>query len=376
MSQYKKGKPFHDDNVGIHKLDQQAYNSLPDLVKKKAKEQNNPVKRSQLFEIIQDQAVQSNLRRGGNGITANIKDIRTVDSIIKDSGAIRIEKGQTTTLARKREASDLRNFWVTCVMNECYAEGKDPHMIGNFDATQFHVSFNNNQEELVKIVEIQKNNDNDTPTTQCEESILDLFVKYICMANAVGKLATPVFLIADPDLEEDDFGAYLIGGLSYSNDANSVGWLCFCKSRSGNHQFFEWFFQVLVNDFASTSQRELVINEEGNNSGPDDDDSFFMVCDGEEVQIAALLKEDVANALDENKVDIVGKGAASCSGTVGNALDRSHLFKASKKVLMMEKKCKTLNPIDFSDASLNNAIIKKIKEKQPNITLKPNFEIM
>ena len=54
MSQYKKGKPFHDDNVGIHKLDQQAYNSLPDLVKKKAKEQNNPVKRSQLFEIIQD----------------------------------------------------------------------------------------------------------------------------------------------------------------------------------------------------------------------------------------------------------------------------------------------------------------------------------
>ena len=51
-----------------------------------------------------------------------------------------------------------------------------------------------------------------------------------------------------------------------------------------------------------------------------------------------------------------------------NALDRSHLFKASKKVLMMEKKCKTLNPIDFSDASLNNAIIKKIKEKQPNIT--------
>eukprot|EP01038_Epipyxis_sp_PR26KG_P004102 gene4102-5852_t len=129
MKIYHSGKPFSDDNVHLNKLDTQAYIDLPELVKKKEKEQKNPIVRSQLIDIIQHLAVQTDLRRGGNGINVKIVDSRTIDRIIKDSRVLRCEKGQSTTMARNRESLDVRNFWVTHVMNECYAENKDPHLI-------------------------------------------------------------------------------------------------------------------------------------------------------------------------------------------------------------------------------------------------------
>lgn len=59
--------------------------------------------------------------------------------------------------------------------------------------------------------------------------------------------------------------------------------------------------------------------------------SFYMTADGEEAQIEPVECEDVCEALDEANIVFV-KGPASCTDTVGNACDRSHVFKSAKKM--------------------------------------------
>ena len=184
---YRTGKAFGDDFVRPTKLDQQSYNSLPETVKKKEEEQQNSVKKGQLYTIIQEEAVKTDLRRGGNGIGVEILDCRTMEKIIEDTKELRPEKGQTSTKARARESLDVRNFFVNHIMNACYAEGKDPHMIGNFDATQFFVSYLN-EEILIRVL---NEVDPKLPLSNVEDSILDMFIKFICMCNASGKVATP-----------------------------------------------------------------------------------------------------------------------------------------------------------------------------------------
>jgi len=114
-----------------------------------------------------------------------------------------------------------------------------------------------------------------------------------------------------------------------------------------------------VVDFAN-GQRELLMAK-------DQDQSFFMTCDGEEVQIASIINDDVANELDQNNID-VGKGAAACSGTVGNALDRSNLFKSAKKVLKCSKKNKEMTKLDLSDNALNEKLIESMKRDHSNLS--------
>jgi hypothetical protein len=60
--------------------------------------------------------------------------------------------------------------------------------------------------------------------------------------------------------------------------------------------------------------------------------SVYIFADGEAMQIQLYDDEDVLSEVEKFNVDI-GKGPASCTNTIGNACDRSHLFKAAKKTL-------------------------------------------
>src|SRR5205085_1657886 len=59
------------------------------------------------------------------------------------------------------------------------------------------------------------------------------------------------------------------------------------------------------------------------------DGAFYLVTDGEPVQMAPLDDPALLARLNEARID-VGKGPASCSGVCGNALDVSDTFKAVK----------------------------------------------
>jgi len=73
-----------------------------------------------------------------------------------------------------------------------------------------------------------------------------------------------------------------------------------------------------------------------------------MVADGEQIQIEPVENDEVSKILTENKIDFA-KGPASSTNTIGNACDRSNLFKASKKVL---KSLTSLTLEDFQDPVL------------------------
>ena len=97
------------------------------------------------------------------------------------------------------------------------------------------------------------------------------------------------------------------------------------------------------------------------------DQTFFLTCDGEDCQIAAIEDDEVSRMLNENKID-VGKGCASCSGTVGNAADRSGVFCSAKMALKHSKQATTRAKLDNSDPSLHALLTATIKSHQPNIS--------
>jgi hypothetical protein len=94
------------------------------------------------------------------------------------------------------------------------------------------------------------------------------------------------------------------------------------------------------------------------------DQSFYMVADGEEIQTKPVENDDIS--LIPSQQDIcLGKGPASCTNTVGNACDRSNLFKASKKILKSQT---SLTEQDFRDPVLESKIFSSISTSHPNIS--------
>jgi hypothetical protein len=87
------------------------------------------------------------------------------------------------------------------------------------------------------------------------------------------------------------------------------------------------------------------------------DQSFYMTADGEEAQIEPIECDDICKSLDNAKIAFV-KGPASCSDTIGNACDRSNVFKSTMKVA---KGSQPFIQADYDDASLENMVTTILK---------------
>jgi hypothetical protein len=238
-------------------------------------------------------------------------------------------------------------------MNEAFANGKAAHNIGNFDATQFIVSEKNGE----PLVSIKKKEEDNIPVTLEEESTFDQGIKWMFLCTAAGHIGDDVFLLSDSTMGEEDFQYVRIRGLTHTCNPAASGWLCFCKTRCGNEKFFKWYITEVLVNFVEDVRHLL----------PDDmkDVCMYIVADGEEVQVKPIENDDVDAILFQHKIDI-GKGPASCTGTVGNACDRSHLFKASKKVL----KCiNSINKSDFEEPILEVSVNQSISELRPKLTV-------
>jgi hypothetical protein len=199
-----------------------------------AKDNLKPLTKSQVTDKIKNIVVESDIRRGLNGLTSTVHRV-TISKILSNVNAS-FEKGQTMTKARFRERKDTRNFVSMAAMNEVLAKDKPPQLIGNFDATQFVIS-NKNSELLVTIKNENSNDESEFPLTNVEEVMLNQAVKWMMLCNANGNLADDVFLLSDPDMDKDAFTCDKIVGLSHNTSPTASGWLCFCKTRCGNMKF-------------------------------------------------------------------------------------------------------------------------------------------
>jgi hypothetical protein len=157
-------------------------------------------------------------------------------------------------------------------------------------------------------------------------------------------------------MNKEEFTVTEIKGLSHNVDPSASGWLCFAKTRGGNKNFFSWYMTKIVTKFVAARRENLPQEHSG--------ESFYLVADGEEIQLKPLEDDEVCRTLSNCNIDL-GKGPASCTNTIGNACDRSNLFKASKKVLKSQS---VVSKEDFRDPVLEQKIIVATKATNSHIT--------
>jgi hypothetical protein len=178
-------------------------------------------------------------------------------------------------------------------MVKAFCEFLTPHMLFNWDATQFRIDLDSN-----KIVVIEKDEDDDSPISRKSSGSLAFAIKLYHFHNANGGVAPAVWVVADDSMDEEDCDFFEVAGLN-NVAGNSCGFLCFTKNRSGNINFYNKFLNTIIVPFV-TETREM---QDCKNI----DGSFcraFIYCDGEQLQIKYFKNDDVLEILKENLIDI------------------------------------------------------------------------
>jgi hypothetical protein len=242
---------------------------------------------------------------------------KTVTRLYKKM-SIKGVKPQKKTNARIRNEYDLRNSYSMIAMVWAFAEFLDPNMMYNWDATQFAI-----EKDSVGDVLVIKGEDDHVPPTIQSSGETGIAIKYIHFHNSAGDVAPAVYLIADCNMGENEVHTQSIAGLGNGAELGSLGWLCICKTRQANTEFYKWFARTIVVPFVTSSR---IICE---NKNPDGTDMrAFVTCDGEEAQIKVFQEEGMLSLFKEALIDF-GKTPASCSA-ICQSSDVSSFFKAMK----------------------------------------------
>ena len=120
-------------------------------------------------------------------------------------------KANGKTDARIEAEGDPRNAFSMYCMSRAFCgvagidrEVKSPHLIFNWDATQFKVSATGTLEVGV-VSDGEADNAKHIPATKPTAGDLDIFVKLYHFHNAAGYPATPVFVIAEDSMDKEAF---------------------------------------------------------------------------------------------------------------------------------------------------------------------------
>lgn len=247
-------------------------------------------------------------------------------------------EAQSTTEARFREERDPRNFYTWAVLLYSYCALLPAAFVFNWDATTFSCGNDevNRQKVYVKVV---PNDIRDHPPAVVEGG-LGMYIKKYFFHNSAGHVAPPVYVIADQSMEENEFVAFKIMGLSSTNAVGSYGYLVFCKSRAGHDNFYYWYVTTVVLPFIAEVKEHL---------GPAGCYSdgvpmcAFVSCDGEASQINVLMSRAVVEMFQIARVRL-GKTPRSCSA-VTQSSDIGNGFKAEKKVMKTAEFQDFANPV-------------------------------
>ncbi len=68
-----------------------------------------------------------------------------------------------------------------------------------------------------------------------------------------------MFVAADPNLRPDECKVYKVAGLATTCTIASYGYLVFCKSRSCNAAFYEWFNTEIILPLVEELENDYVL---------------------------------------------------------------------------------------------------------------------
>jgi len=125
---------------------------------------------------------------------------------------LRIEKregiqaglAEVTTNARYENEQDIRNAVTFAAMNQLMSRVAAPQLIMNADGTVYTI-FQGNNSKRVRFVGKLTGSRKAKPRKGEESLQLKYGVKFLCLVNAGGQMAAPVYIVADERLKKDEF---------------------------------------------------------------------------------------------------------------------------------------------------------------------------
>ena len=326
---------FHENKGRPTAIDKEGEEFVIEELKK-AKKRKNTYSKVTFIALINDAAEKKQLRR--NLAPAKFKlTNNTVHKykIIKAKEVI----PQRKTIARIKAESDPRNALSMFSMCKAFTAQSEPEMVYNFDATQYKITSDAENETVVYI----KSSEDDAPATVQSSGKLDHFIKLYHYHNAAGYAADPVFVISDDSMKADDLITARIPGLSNNTAFGSAGYLCITQTRCCNQSFYRWFLKTIICPFVEEIRK-------GYDSVYPDGSPMraFVRCDGEAKQIDIFQEEESLKLLSDHLIDFA-KTPASCSA-ICQSSDASMFFKATKKHL------EGIRYRDYNDKQLEKGI--------------------
>ncbi|KAJ1395080.1 hypothetical protein B484DRAFT_407692 [Ochromonadaceae sp. CCMP2298] len=259
---------------------------------------------------------------------------------------LKVKNGETSTDARMAAVKDITNFITFAAMNHAMVETLrvNPALILNIDATQFEVG--SSKGKGIQVVVTERNGVETGPLKAAPKkgdnsTGLAYFIKFFLLINAAGDMHIPVFVVADPFMEEGAVDRYEVPGLGAGTDAGAPGWLVFTKTRGCNRAFYDWLNMQYVCNFAQKLRTVWGL--------PVDAPAWFQL-DGEAIQIAPFKEKSTVEHF-ANYCIICGKPPASTT-EVTQPCDCGNCFKGSKTCL---------KGIKDADIALDHPMVDRLK---------------
>lgn len=287
---------------------------------------------------------QSSQMLRGHPPTITKLDPRTVKSALSTAG-VKTVKGRQISKARVEAVADPRNAITYSRGVESTCRGRRRELIGNFDSTQF----------CGKGSDVLVLRSVNTPTEVESRYIYEgpgmaVFVKYVSTFFANGFGLSPLFIVANENIPDDQFIIEKVPLLSHSTNPADFGYIAFSKTRAGNSELWVWFFLNIIIPGITAIQNACGLDVESSTYRDDISCAFFF--DGEQLQNEAVEDQRVVDAA-ELALTFLLKLCASCS-LIQQLCDLMRLYNACKHDL------KIMRPSDFSNPTLEKHISEAI----------------
>ena len=287
--------------------------------------------------------------RGAPGLKTAF-DPRTIKTTHKRLG-IGDNKGRKISQARVQAVDDPRNALTHALAMDVHCKGKPDCFKGNFDFVQFMGIAQDNGDSQVLIA---KSNGNDIEARSTKSSETCIFVKYLSIFITNGLAASPIFVVANENVDPDKPVIAKVPLMSHSDEPSSFGYLFWSKTRSFNAKNFVWMWKTVIFPMIDSIRSSYGFDI----TCTDDDEirkcTFTFIQDGEAQGVEATQDHDIINVCKEKFIDLL-KSAHSCSLTQ-QLCDLAEVYRGSKHDL------KVIQANDYKNEALKRHLQKAIAD--------------
>ena len=224
----KRGRPKKCDDIG--------YQEYKKAIKRR-KDERNAISIQEGKELFQ-QKVEETAARDNKAFSG--ASAATFYRLNKEMGVVK-RTPQKESISRFKACKDVRMSYTQWIMLKALTSNLPPHVIWNWDATQFVYNASNSDQVLVLV----DSRDKKLITSRGDDK-LSIVIKWMHMGSANGEVVPLTLIVAIDEMKGNDFHVVQVPAMSYKREHGSCGYLAFCPTRAANPAFFNWFVEDLA----------------------------------------------------------------------------------------------------------------------------------